>query len=126
MFLYSVDFDIMRSGLGSTTGAYSIIARATITESAIIEASQENWDTFIDFVFLRGISVYYFEVSQVFACCVLKKQFGDHTGRFPFLRLSPLLSALRLQCGSIAWTPPTALYRVSTVLRAYLLLYHIN
>ena len=36
----------MQSGLGSTMHAYSIITQATITDSAIFEASQENWDTF--------------------------------------------------------------------------------
>ena len=45
MLLYNADFDIVRSGLGSTTGAYFIIARAIVTESAIFEASQENRDT---------------------------------------------------------------------------------
>ena len=52
------------------TGTYSIIARATITESAIFEASQENWDSFTFYLCLRGMSVYYFKVSQDFACCV--------------------------------------------------------
>ena len=58
------------------TGTYSIIAWMTITESAIFEASQENWDTFINYACLRGISVYYFKVSHVFAHCVNEKVVG--------------------------------------------------
>ena len=76
MPLYSVDFNIMRSELGSTIGAYSIITRATITESAIFEASQANWDTFNCYVCLRGISVYYFKVSQFFARFINEKVVG--------------------------------------------------
>ena len=72
--LYSTDFDIARSGLGSMTGAYSIIAWATSTESAIFEASQENWDTFIYYVCLRGISVY--NTGTPIQCCVR----GPHHG----------------------------------------------
>ena len=45
----------------------------TIIESAISEASQENWDTFTNYVCLRGISVYGFKVSEVFARCVNEK-----------------------------------------------------
>ena len=78
------------------------ILKHTITESAIFEALQENWDTFTDYVCLRGISVYYFKVSQVFACCVKEKVVGDNTGRLS-------LSALQLQCSPMAWTPPTVL-----------------
>ena len=52
---------------------YFIIAWVTITESTIFEASQENWDTFMDNVCLRDISVYYLKVSQVFARCVNEK-----------------------------------------------------
>ena len=44
---------------------------ATITECAIFEASQEKWNTFTYYVCLRGISVYYFKMSQVF--CALCK-----------------------------------------------------
>ena len=74
--LYNANFDITWLGLGSTTSTYSIIAWMTITESAIFEASQENWDSFIDYVCLRGISVNYFEVSHVFVCCVNEKVVG--------------------------------------------------
>ena len=66
-------FDITQSGLGPMMGAYSTITRATITESTIFEASQENRDTFTYYVCLRGISVYYFKVSQVLAFCVNEK-----------------------------------------------------
>ena len=59
------------------TGAYSIIGWTTITESAIFEASQENWDIFINYVCLRGIKVYFFKVSHVFACCVNEKVVGQ-------------------------------------------------
>ena len=45
-------------GLGSTMGAYSIIAQATSTESAIFEALQENWDTFTYFMRVLGASLF--------------------------------------------------------------------
>ena len=77
MLLYSADFDIKQLRLGSTTDTYSIIAQVAITESTIFEASQENWDTFTCYVCLRGISVYYFKVSQGFARCVNEKVVGQ-------------------------------------------------
>ena len=77
MLLYNPDFNIMRSGLGSMTSTYFIIARATITEKAIFETSQENWDTFTYYVCLGDISVYYFKVSQIFAHCIDEKVVGQ-------------------------------------------------
>ena len=74
--LYYADFDIRWLLHGSMTGTYYFMARATITEGATFEASQENWDTFTDFVCLTGICFYYFKTYQVFARCVNEKVVG--------------------------------------------------
>ena len=54
-------------------GDVSTAPGLTVTESVIFEASQEKWDTFNNCICLRGISVYYFKVSQVFVRCVYEK-----------------------------------------------------
>ena len=73
------------------TGTSFIIAQATITESTIFEVSQENWDTFIDYVCLGCISVYYFKVSQVFMRCVNEKVVGR---KYRMIFLSAVVLAL--------------------------------